>query len=144
MYYYIIITSDRSRFTEIGCFTKDIANSLSLSPNPFPSVKGCVCFVGSASCRTFGHTRPASLPGHSRAATLTKQGRLKSVAHSRCTTQRHQRLTTRIGATPQTLLYATATHKNSPDLSSGEFLLIDRGDVYKLSLYLVGAVSHLR
>jgi len=36
------------------------------------------------------------------AAALTKQGRLKSVAHSRCTMQRHQRLTTRIGATPQT------------------------------------------
>ena len=28
--------------------------------------------------------------------------RLLSVAHSRCTMQRHQRLTTRIGATPQT------------------------------------------
>ena len=36
------------------------------------------------------------------AAALTKQGRLQSVAHSRCTMQRHQRLTTRIGATPQT------------------------------------------
>ena len=36
------------------------------------------------------------------AAALTKQGCLQSVAHSRCTTQRHQRLTTRIGATPQT------------------------------------------
>ena len=50
--------------------------------------------------RAFGHTRPASLPGHSGAAALTKQGRLQSVAHSRCTMQRHQRLTTRIGATP--------------------------------------------
>ena len=30
---------------------------------PFPMVKGCVCFVGSASCRAFGHTRPASVPG---------------------------------------------------------------------------------
>ena len=35
------------------------------------------------------------------AAALTKQGCLQSVAHSRCTTQRHQRLTTRIGATPK-------------------------------------------
>ena len=26
-------------------------------------MKGCVCFVGSASCRAFGHTRPASVPG---------------------------------------------------------------------------------
>ena len=25
--------------------------------------RGCVCFVGSASCRAFGHTRPASVPG---------------------------------------------------------------------------------
>ena len=44
-------------------FFKNIANSLTLTPNPFPSVKGCVCFVGSASCRAFGHTRPASVPG---------------------------------------------------------------------------------
>ena len=51
---------------------------------------------------------------------------------------------TPLGATPQTPFCATAAHKNSPDLSSGEFLLIDRGDVYKLSLYLAGAVSHLR
>ena len=36
---------------------------LAESPNPFPVVKGCVCFVGSASCRAFGHTRPASVPG---------------------------------------------------------------------------------
>ena len=36
------------------------------------------------------------------AAALTKQGRLQSVAHSRCTMRRHKRLTTRIGATPQT------------------------------------------
>ena len=36
---------------------------LAETPNPFPSVKGCVCFVGSASCRAFGHTRQASLPG---------------------------------------------------------------------------------
>ena len=36
---------------------------LAESPNPFPVVKGCVCFVGSASCRAFGHTRPASMPG---------------------------------------------------------------------------------
>ena len=36
---------------------------LAETPNPFPVVKGCVCFVGSASCRAFGHTRPASVPG---------------------------------------------------------------------------------
>ena len=33
------------------------------NPNPFPSVKGSVCLVDSASCRAFGHTRPASVPG---------------------------------------------------------------------------------
>ena len=36
---------------------------LAETPNPCPVVKGCVCFVGSASCRAFGHTRPASVPG---------------------------------------------------------------------------------
>ena len=36
---------------------------LALTPTPFPVVKGCVCFVGSASCGAFGHTRPASMPG---------------------------------------------------------------------------------
>ena len=51
------------QFVEKVCIYKKRANSLSLSPNPFPSVKGCVCFVGSASCRAFGHTRPASVPG---------------------------------------------------------------------------------
>ena len=37
--------------------------SASLPKTPFPVVKGCVCFVGSASCRAFVHTRPASVPG---------------------------------------------------------------------------------
>ena len=36
---------------------------LAENPNPFPSVKDSVCLVGSASCRAFGHTRPASVPG---------------------------------------------------------------------------------
>ena len=62
-------------------------------------------------CKAFGRSISASLPkpqtpspregAECGAAALTKQGRLKSVAHSRCTTQRHQRLTTRIGATPK-------------------------------------------
>ena len=51
------------QFVEKVCIYKNRANSLSLSPNPFPSVKGSVCLVGSASCRAFGHTRPASVPG---------------------------------------------------------------------------------
>ena len=33
------------------------------NPKPLSPVKGCVCFVGSASCRAFVHTRPASVPG---------------------------------------------------------------------------------
>ena len=67
--------------------------------------------MGFASCKAFGRSISASLPkpqapspregAECGAAALTKQGRLKSVAHSRCTTQRHQRLTTRIGATPK-------------------------------------------
>ena len=61
-------------------FLKQTSNSLSLSPCPLSPGKGD--FTGTAA--------------------LTKQGRLKSVAHSRCTMQRHQRLTNRIGATPQT------------------------------------------
>ena len=60
MYYCIIITSDCSRFTEIGCFTKDIVNSLFLSPNPFPTVKGCVCFAGSASVQSWSFVVGAS------------------------------------------------------------------------------------
>ena len=51
------------QLVEKVCFFKKSACSQSLSPNPFLSVKGCVCFVGSASCRAFGHTRPASVPG---------------------------------------------------------------------------------
>ena len=144
-------------------------NKLSIPiPKPLPHGEGlcmlcwlCICAIVVVCCRCVLHRlcsttcmRPCIEPLgiHARrpcraecgAAALTKQGRLQSVAHSRCTMQRHQRLTTRIGATPQTPFCATAAHKNSPDFSSGEFLLIDRGDVYKLSLYLVGAVSHLR
>ena len=85
-------------------------------------------------CKAFGRSISASLPkpqtpspregAECGAAALTKQGRLKSVAHSRyarkhkdshtkplhdataqmavnAQTQRHQRLTTRIGATPK-------------------------------------------
>ena len=51
------------QFVEKVCFFK---KALVLNPypqTPFPVVKGCVCLVGSASCRAFGHTRPASVPG---------------------------------------------------------------------------------
>ena len=66
--------------------------------------------VGFASCKAWCVLISASLPktpspregAECGAAALTKQGRLKPVAHRRCTTQRHNRLTTCIGATPQT------------------------------------------
>ena len=81
---------------------KNRANSLSLTPNPFPVVKGCVCLVGFASLQSPWAYTPGIRAGtECGAAAPTKQGRLQSVAQSRCTTQRHQRLTTRIGATPK-------------------------------------------
>ena len=78
----------------------------------------CICAIVIVYCRCVMHRlcsttcmRPCIEPlgTHARrpcraecgAAALTKQGCLQSVAHSRCTTQRHQRLTTRIGATPK-------------------------------------------
>ncbi len=83
-------------------FYKNRANSISLTPNPFPVVKGCVCFVGSASCRAFGHTRPASLPGLSVGLPpLTKQGCLQSATQSHGTMQWHKWLTTCTGAPPK-------------------------------------------
>ena len=74
------------------------------NPKPLPRGEGLcmlcwLCIVQSLWAYTPGIRAGAECG----AAALTKQGRLKSVAHSRCTTQRHQRLTTRIGATPQTL-----------------------------------------
>ena len=74
----------------------------SLPKTHFP-VKGCVCFVGFASLQSLWAYTPGIRVGDEcGAAALTKQGRLQSVAHSRCTMRRHKRLTTRIGATPQT------------------------------------------
>ena len=58
---------------------------------------GWLCIVQSLCAYTPGIRAGAECG----AAALTKQGRLQSVAHSRCTMQRHQRLTTRIGATPK-------------------------------------------
>ena len=73
------------------------------NPNPLPlgeglCMLGWLCIVQSPCAYTPGIRAGAECG----AAALTKQGRLQSVAHSRCTMQRHQRLTTRIGATPQT------------------------------------------
>ena len=66
------------QFVEKVCFFKKVLVLNPYPQTPFPG-KGAECG----------------------AAALTKQGRLQSVAHSRCTMQRHQRLTTRIGATPK-------------------------------------------
>ena len=46
-------------------------------------VKGCVCFVGSASCRAFGHTRPASVPGLSVGLPPLDQARMLAVSHTK-------------------------------------------------------------
>ena len=77
--------------------------SASLPKTPFPGERLCMlcwlCIVQSLWAYTPGIRAGAECG----AAALTKQGRLQSVAHSRCTMQRHQRLTTRIVATPQTL-----------------------------------------
>ena len=84
------------------CIYKNRANSLSLSPNPFLVVKGCVCLVGFASCKALVHTRPASVPGLSVGLPpQTKQGCLQSAAQSHCTMRWHKWLTTCMGATPK-------------------------------------------
>ena len=46
-------------------------------------MKGCVCFVGSASCRAFGHTRPASVPGLSVGLPPLVQARMLAVSHTK-------------------------------------------------------------
>ena len=84
-----------------SCKARCVLISSSL-PNPhFPRERLCMlgwlCIVQSLWAYTPG-VRAGAECG---ATALTKQGRLQSVAHSRCTTQRHQRLTTRIGATPK-------------------------------------------
>ena len=84
-----------------SCKARCVLISSSL-PNPhFPRERLCMlgwlCIVQSLWAYTPGIRAGAECG----AAALTKQGCLQSVAHSRCTTQRHQRLTTRIGATPK-------------------------------------------
>ena len=71
------------QLVEKVCFFKKSACSQSLSPNPFPRGKGCVCFVGSASCRAFGHTRPASVPGLSVGLPPLVQARMLVVSHTK-------------------------------------------------------------
>ena len=64
-------------------FFQKSACSQSLTPNPFPVAKGCVCLVGSASCRAFGHTRPASVPGLSVGLPPLVQARMLVVSHTK-------------------------------------------------------------
>ena len=72
-------------------------NPKPLSPRERLCMLGWLCIVQSL----WAYTPGVRAGAECWAAALTKQGRLQSVAHSRCTTQRHQRLTTRIGATPK-------------------------------------------
>ena len=62
-----------------------------------PCMLGWLCILQSLAAYTPG-VRAGAECG---AAALTKQGRLQSVAHSRCTTQQHQRLTPRLGLRPK-------------------------------------------
>jgi len=84
-----------------SCKARCVLISASLPKTPFPGERLCMlgwlCIVQSP-CEYTPGVRAGAEFG---AAALTKQGCLQSVAHSRCTTQRHQRLTTRIGATPK-------------------------------------------
>ena len=84
-----------------SCKARCVLISASLPKTPFPGERLCMlgwlCIVQSP-CEYTPGVRAGAEFG---AAALTKQGCLQSVAHSRCTTQRHQRLTTRIVATPK-------------------------------------------
>ena len=54
-----------------------------LAENPFPSVKGCVCLVGFASCKALVHTRPASVPGLNVGLPPLDQARMLAVSHTK-------------------------------------------------------------
>ena len=70
---------------------------------------GWLCIVQSPCAYTPGIRAGAECG----AAALTKQGRLKSVAYSRCTTQRHQRLTTRLGLRPKPHIIKNIVYRQS-------------------------------
>ncbi len=67
---FLKLTSDLLSLSPLGhsdgfasCKAWCVLISASMPNCPLSPVKGCVCFIGSASCRAFGHTRPASVPG---------------------------------------------------------------------------------
>ena len=107
-----------------------------LAENPFPRGEGLcmlcwLCIVQSLWAYTPGIRAGAECG----AAALTKQGRLQSVAHSRCTTQRHQRLTTRIGATPKArtlwLLAKSFARCKTSRASNTRHPIFDKQEVYR-------------
>ena len=69
---------------------------------PLSRVKGCVCFVGSASFRAFVHTRPASVPGENTGTGVPAQARMLVVSHP----QSLHDATTQTGWQPATWGYA--------------------------------------
>ena len=101
----------------------------------FHSVKGSVCLVGSASCRAFGHTRPASVPGLSVGLPpQTKQGCLQSATQSHCTMRWHKWLTTCTGATPlRPHLYNQEVYRKSEAVAKTQQPALFLIDFYYLS-----------
>ena len=86
---FLKLTSDLLSLSPLGhsdgfasCKARCVLISASLPKTHF-HVKGCVCLVGSASCRAFGHTRPASVPGLSVGLPPLDQARMLAVSRTK-------------------------------------------------------------